>query len=181
MPPQRRVGGHINLLLSCPSSVMSLYMYIYIFLYIQNMTALVLNTKTFCPKQSCMKKNPLFDLVVKGLDHCDLHDTVAHPRMKSQWSRPLTTISNNGFFISYNFVWSRMFCIKAQWLHVLKQSCMKKNPLFDLVVKGLDHCDLILGCATVPCPYIYKYIYIYMQNMMILGLEYTLTLDIKVK
>ena len=52
-----------------------------------------------------------------------------------------------------------------------KQSCMKKNPLFDLVVKGLDHCDLILGCATVPCPYIYKYIYIYMQNMMILGLE----------
>ena len=41
-----------------------------------------------------------------------------------------------------------------------KQSCMKKNPLFDLVVKGLDHCDLILGCATVPCPYIYKYIYI---------------------
>jgi hypothetical protein len=76
--------------------VMSLYMYIYIFLYIQNMTALVLNTKTFFPKQSCMKK----------------------------------------------------------------------NPLFDLVVKGLDHCDLILGCATVPCPYIYKYIYIYMQNMM---------------
>jgi hypothetical protein len=66
----------------------------------------------------------------------------------------------HSYFKTYRYkTWSHWALIQ----NILLQTKLYdiKNPLFDMVVKGLDHCDLILGCATVPCPYIYKYIYIY--------------------
>ena len=64
----------------------------------------------------------------------------------------------HSYFKTYRYkTWSHWALIQ----NILLQTKLYdiKNPLFDMVVKGLDHCDLILGCATVSCPYtcIYKF------------------------